>query len=199
MKAPIFTHGTYENTIKAIQEGKIKYPAYCWITDKEQYGFLNKNNELETIGIPLLTGTLEKQIILSELDDGLYEIKGQYKITSKSETTYSSSTNIICMVVTIDEIKKIKCISFDEIVNYQIEDNTITSDTYITEEYLRDRGYTTSDYVDTKLTALKEEIEGEIDTLVDPVVRPIIEEVIDKNILSVSDDDVRELFSEEDV
>ena len=46
MLTPIFTHGTYANTIKAIEAGKIKYPAYCWMTDVQQYGFINKNNEL---------------------------------------------------------------------------------------------------------------------------------------------------------
>ena len=196
MKAPIFTHGTYENTIKAIQEGKIKYPAYCWLTNIEQYGFLNKNNELETIGIPVLTGTIEKQIILSELNDGLYEIKGQYKITSESETIYIAGSNIICMVETVGEIKKIKRITSDEIVNYKIEDGVVTSDSYATEEYLREHGYTTTDYVDTKLTALKEEIEGEIETLVDPVVRPLVEEIIDRDIQPVDNDDVRNLFDE---
>ena len=196
MKTPVFTHGTYENTIKAIQEGRIKYPGYCWITDKELYGFINKNNELEYIGIPVLTGTLEKEIILSDLDDGLYEIKGQHKITSDSETIYIAGSNIICIVETVGEIKKIKRITSDEIVNYKIEDGVVTSDSYVTEEYLREHGYATTDYVDAKLTALKEEIEGEIETLVDPVVRPMVEEIIDRDIQPVDDDDVRNLFDE---
>ncbi len=197
MKAPVFTHGTYENTIKAIQEGKIKYPAYCWITDKEQYGFLNKNNELETIGIPLLTGTIEKQIILSELDDGLYEIKGQYKITSESETIFFSFAPISCIVQTIDEVKKIKHITSNEIVDYTIINEEISSDTYITESYLRDHGYVTEDYVNLRIEALKREIEDEIGTLIEPVIRPMVEEVIDEDIQNVSDEEIESLFPNE--
>lgn len=197
MKAPIFTHGTYENTIKAIQEGKIKYPAYCWLTNIEQYGFLNKNNELETIGIPVLTGTIEKQIILSELNDGLYEIKGQYKITSESETIFFSFAPISCIIQTIDEVKKIKHITSNEIVDYTIANDEISSDTYITESYLRDHGYVTEDYVNLRIEALKQEIEDEIETLIEPVIRPMVEEVIDEDIQNVSDEEIESLFPNE--
>jgi len=197
MKAPVFTHGTYENTIKAIQEGKIKYPAYCWITNKEQYGFLNKNNELETIGIPVLTGTLEKQIILSELDDGLYEIKGQYKITSESETVFFSFTPISCIIQTINEVKKIKHITSNEIVDYTITSEEITSDTYITESFLQKHGYATEDYVDLKTEALKQEIEDNIESLIEPIVRPMVEEVIDDDITDVSNEEIESLFPNE--
>lgn len=196
MKVPIFTHGTYDNTIKAIQDGKIKYPAYCWITDKELYGFLNKENKLETIGIPQLTGVDDKQIILSELDDGLYEVKGQYKITPTSETVFISFTPVSCIIQTIDEVKTIKRITSDEIVNYKIiNDEEFTSDLYVTESYLREHGYASEDYIDARIAALKQEIEAEIETLIEPVLRPMVEEIIDDDITDVSNEDIESLFT----
>lgn len=197
MKTPVFTHGTYENTIKAIQEGRIKYPGYCWITDKELYGFINKNNELEYIGIPVLTGTLEKEIILSDLDDGLYEIKGQHKITPDSETVFFSFTPISCIVQTINDVKKIKRITSNEIIDYTIINEEVVSDSYVTESYLNEHGYASEDYIDARITALKQEIEDEIETLVGPVIRPMVEEVIDEDIQNVSDEEIESLFPNE--
>ena len=197
MLTPIFTHGSYENTIKAIQEGKIKYPAYLWISDREEYGFLNKNNELETIGIPCLTGTIQEKIILSTLDDGLYQIKGQHKITAEHETTFDSSSYIFVIVQTIDGFKRVTRITSEEIVRYKInEDLSVESDAYITEAYLEEKGYATEEYLDLKIEALKHELEDEIEELVRPVVEPLVYTIIDETIIPEDEEDIRDLFND---
>lgn len=197
MLAPIFTHGTYENTIKAIQEGKIKYPCYCWITDREEYGFLNKQNQLETIGIPCLTGTIQTPIILSALDDGLYQVKGQHKITADHATTFDSGSFILVVVQTIGGIKKVARIASDELVKYTIEEDlSVTEDAYITESYLKDKGYATEEYLDAKIAILKHELENEIEELVEPVVEPMVIEIINREITGEDDESIEDLFDE---
>ena len=179
MLAPIFTHGTYVNTIKAIQEGKIKYPCYCWITDIEQYGFLNKNNQLETIGIPELTGTLENKIILS----------------ADYPTTFDCSSPILVVVQTIGGLKKVVRIASDELIRYTInEDLSVTEEAYITQSYLDEKGYATEDYLDERIAVLKAELEDEIEELVEPVVEPMVEEIINRDIQPEDDENIRNLF-----
>lgn len=196
MLAPIFTHGTLENTKKAMQEGKIKYPAYCWCTDVSQYGFINKHNELEFIGIPELTGTLENKIILSSLDDGLYQVKGQHKITADHATTFDSSSFILVVVQTTAEGKKVRRITADELTTYTIgEDLSVTANEVATKDYLDEKGYATEDYVDAKIAVLKQELEDEIEELVEPVVRPMVEQIIDEEIQPEDNSKIDELFN----
>ena len=195
MLAPIFTHGTYENTIKAIESGKIKYPSYCWITDKGQYGFLNKNNELEVVGIPELTGTLDNKIILSSLNDGLYQVKGQHKITADHATTFDCSSYIIVIIQTINETKKIRRITADELTTYIVgEDLSVKSNEVATKEYLDDKGYSTEEELDEKIAVLKAELESEIEDLVEPVVLPLVQGIIEEEIQPEDDEKIRELF-----
>lgn len=195
MLAPIFTHGTYENTIKAIEAGKIKYPCYLWISDRGQYGFLNKDNQLEVIGIPELTGTIQNKIILSSLDDGLYQIKGQYKITDDHPTTFDSTSFLLVVVQTIGGVKKITTIASDEVIRYKIGDDlSVTEDAYITEAYLKDKGYTTQEELDIKIAVLKKELEDEIEELVAPVVEPLVKRIIDEEIQPEDDEEIKNLF-----
>lgn len=196
MLAPIFTHGTLENTIKAIAEGKIKYPGYCWLTDTSQYGFINKNNKLEMIGIPVLTGTLENKIILSSLYDGLYQVKGQHTITADYPTTFDCSSPILVEVQTIGGVKKIVRIASDELTRYIInEDLSVTEESYITEAYLEEKGYTTEEDLDNKIAVLKAELEDEIEELVAPVVEPLVRSIIDEEIQPEDDQDIIDLFN----
>ena len=195
MLTPIFTHGSYDNTIKAIETGKIKYPSYCWITDKEQYGFINKSNELEIIGIPELTGTEDSEIILSLLDDGLYQIKGKHKITADDEVTYYSMSPILCVVQTINGKKKVKRITADEICDYVVEEDlTVTKETVATQEWIKEQGYADKAYIDYKFEILKQQIEEEIESLVEPVVYPMVTRIIDAEIQNVPDEDIENLF-----
>ena len=201
MLTPIFTHGTYENTIKAITEGKIKYPAYLWISDRGQYGFLNKQNQLEVIGIPELSGSLDNVLILSTLDDGLYQVKGPHKITASHPTTFDYSSFILVVVQTINGIKKVRRITADELTTYTIEEDlSVTSDEVATKDYLDDMGYTTEDYVDAKVAAMESTIMADVEAalpgMLEGIVRPVVEEVVDETILPEDDDNIRDLFNE---
>lgn len=196
MKVPTFTHGTLENTRKALETGKIKYPAYCWCTDVAQYGFINKNNELEFIGIPVMTGTLDNILILSDLHDGLYQVKGQYKITPTGETIYSSSIDVITIIQTKNNIKRICMITTDDITTYSVDSElNITQDSVVTESYLDSKGYASADYVDTKLLVMEEKIKSEMYSYINTELDQHIEDLINSNVLPVDDSDVEKLFN----
>ncbi len=196
MLTPIFTHGTYANTQKAIDEGKLKYPAYCWCSDVQQYGFVNKDNKLEIIGIPELAGTAQDMVILSTLNDGIYQVSGQYTITADYPTIFLSTSDDLCIVQTIDEKKIVKRITANEIANYVIEDDlSVTTSIVATQEWIKEQGYADEEYIDYKMEILKHELEDEIDELVRPVVKPICEEVIDETIQPIDDQDIESLFN----
>lgn len=200
MLVPIFTHGTYANTIKAIEQRKITYPAYLWITDRQQYGFLNKNNELEVIGIPEYTGTLENAIILDGLIDGLYQVNGIYRITSDYPTTFSTTSNVIVIVQTINDIKKIRVITAEDLMTYTIADGGVTSDSVVTSDYLEAKGYDTIASVDRKIIAMQEAIDADVDDKIDSVIadkiEPMIDEKIDENVQGVDNENIQDLFNE---
>lgn len=188
MLTPIFAHGTYENTIKAIEDGKLIYPAYLWISDLKQYGFLNKHDELELIGIPEYTGTLENTLILSTFEDGLYQVKGQYKITEDYETTFSSFSPVIVVIQTINGRKTIRRITADELTTYTITgDLSVNVNEVATQDYLDQHHYATEEYVDRQVAAMEELL---LETLPD-----IIETKIDEMIQSIDNDDIRDLFN----
>lgn len=198
MLVPNFVHGKMENVQKAIDAKKIVYPSYVWITDLQQYGFLNKNNELETIGIPVLAGTLSNIVILSDLSDGLYKINGQYKITSDSETIFSVPIDTLTIIQTIDNIKKIRVVTIDEIITYSVSDGVIEEDFVVNKSYLESQGYATIEYVsagleelENRLTSLNTYINEELPQEIDNKIETQIED----NVLPVDDSDVRNLFN----
>ena len=197
MKYPTFAHGKMVNIQKAITDGKIQYPSYIWCTDLDVYCFLNKDGELEQCGIPQLTGTLENEIILSSLDDGLYEVKGRHKITASHATTFDCSGFILVVVQTIGVVKKVRRITADELSVYTIqEDLTVSVDEVATKDYLDEKGYTTEEQLDEKIAVLKAELEDEIEVLVEPVVEPMVRAIIDAEIQPEDDENIRDLFDD---
>ena len=195
MLTPIFTHGTLKNTQKAIIEGKIKYPAYCWCVDVSQYGFINKYNQLELIGIPTKVGTSDDIVILSSLEDGLYQIKGLHKITARHSKTFDSDSFIFAVVQTIGETKKVRRITADELTEYTIEEDlSVTENEVITKEYLDDEGYITEEDLEHEIDILRDELEDEIVEFIPVLVDPLVREIISEEIGSSSQESIDALF-----
>lgn len=130
MKSPVFASGTLVNLKAAIKEGKISYPAFCWLTDTTQYAFVNRDNKIEIVGNPIYEGTEESPFILSYLPTGNYEIRGYYRVTDQSindvgyeengllGATYIYAITTLVIVEAYSTGKKIKCINSDSIVDY---------------------------------------------------------------------------------
>lgn len=199
MKNPVFAYGSLDSLERAVERGKIHYPTYCWLRDTLQYAFVNKEGEIELVGIPKLTGTLDNQIILSDLKDGIYEIIGQHKIAESSETVYLAASYIFAIVATVDGVKKVRRITVDDIENFEVINGEVTQvEGYITSEYLVEHNYATEGYVDEMVAAmeisLKQELRDYVDDVVAEQVAALVPEEVQKYVDTVPASDVSDLF-----
>ena len=184
---------TYNGQIVSILCGD-RYQGYIVNTTNESFTVspLNKITEsidYNTLGnrpIVNLVGTLDKPIIVSDLNDGIYNIKGQYKISDLIETIYLSASNVIFTVRKDADKTFIKSITSNNISDFCISNGSISSQEYITDQYLKDNNYANIDYVDNKIAALEqsinEDIEKYIADIVDKQFSSILDEKIDAKI-----------------
>lgn len=145
-------------------------------------GSWDKSDINDLLPIVQKNGEIGNELILSSLDDGLYAVTGEHRITADSYPIYSSSSNIIVIVQTINEKKVIRRITADELTTYKIENGVITTNEVATKEYLEQAGYATEDYVDAQLEVLEAELKTEL------------EDYIDENIQPVDNSDIQDLF-----
>ena len=160
-------------------------------------------NNLGNRPIINLVGTSDNPIIVSDLNDGIYNIKGQYIISDLIETIYLSASNVIFTVRKNDNKISIKSITSNNISDFCISNGSISSQEYITNQYLKDNNYVTADYVDIKIQALQQSIEDDmkqyISTIIDKqlgnVLDEKIEEKINEAIEPVESTDINSLFN----
>jgi len=107
------------------------------------------NRPIDNIG-----GTIEDPVVLSELEDGMYKIKGAYKISDQLETVFQNINNDLITIDTYEDGKAIKVISSSSITDYFVDEEKVTRRSYITDEWIKEQGYLTDSEVDAKLQAL---------------------------------------------
>ena len=160
-------------------------------------------NTLGNRPIVNLVGTLDETIVVDELNSGIYSIKGQYKISNLIETIYLSASSVIVMVEKDRDITHIKHITTDQITDFFISDNSVTSHEYVTDQYLKDNNYVTADYVDNKIAALEQSINEDIEKYISDIVDKQfssmwdekIDAKIDEKIQPVDNAQVQSLFA----
>ena len=176
---------TYKGQIVSILNGD-KYTAY--VVNQDSNGVYSATtlsaenvnyNNLGNRPIENLVGTLDVSIIVENLDTGMYKIKGQYKIYNGEDTVYLSADGDLFIVEISATEKFIKRLTKKTIQDFVISDGEIKKNTYITEEYLADNGYSTNDYVDVKLTAFETSIKNDIESYVEQTVEDIIINKVD--------------------
>lgn len=198
---------TYKGQIVSILNGD-KYTAYIVNQDPNGVYFATAlsvdNIDYNTLGnrpIKNLIGTLDTPIMISSLDTGMYKVKGQYKISATDITTYLSTDGDLFIIEESDTEKFIKRFTKDTIQDYVISDNGIEKRTYVTDKYLLDNGYSTTSYVDNKLTAFEESIRQDIRTYVEQTVEDIItdkvDEIIDERLDAKLDERIKGSTDEE--
>lgn len=198
---------TYKGQIVSILNGD-KYTAYIVNQDPNGVYFATalsaENIDYNTLGnrpIENLVGTLDSPIMISNLDIGMYKVKGQYKISATDITTYLSTDGDLFIIGEFDTKKIIKRFTKDTIQDYVISDNGIEKTTYITDKYLLDNGYSTTTYVDSKLAAFEESIKQDIRTYVEQTVEDVItekvDEIIDERLDAKLDERIKESTDEE--
>lgn len=120
-------------------------------------------NDLADIPVINKTGSIGAEIILSELDDGNYSIKGQYKISSTSTTVSVSSVNTMFLIESDGDFKNITKLGAKKICvyKYNVVSGEVVTDEYITKNWVEEQGYTTKNYVDEAIEALYQRIANE--------------------------------------
>ena len=198
---------TYKGQIVSILNGD-KYTAYMVNQDPNGVYFATalsaENIDYNTLGnrpIENLVGTLDTPIMISNLDTGMYKVKGQYKISTTDITTYLSTDGDLFIIGKSDAEKFIKRFTKDTIQDYVISDSGVEKKVYVTDKYLIDNGYSTTTYVDSKLTAFEETIRQDIQTYVEQTVEQVIEQkvdaIIDERLDAKLDERIKESTDEE--
>lgn len=167
------------------------------------------NIDYNTLGnrpVENLVGTLDEPIIITELNSGIYKIKGQYKISDDYGTVFLSSDGDLFLTEKTSTENRIKRITKDTIQDFVVSDNDIVKRTYITDEYLTDCGYATTEYVDNKVLALEESIRADIEAYVEQTVEDVITQKVDaiiderldikldERIQETTDEEIEDLF-----
>ena len=172
----VLCNDTYRGYIVNSVDGQFTVTPLCENPEQIDY------NTLGNRPIVNLEGTLGNTIIVDELGNGIYNIKGQYKIDSSDITLNISANEILFMVEKSDDSIKIKQISHDNITDYLVLDGVITSDTYITSEYLSQCDYATKEYVDIKIAALQESINNDVQKYIADIVDEQLGTVLDEKV-----------------
>lgn len=148
-------------------------------------------NTLGNRPIVNLIGDLDNPIIIDKLDVGIYNVKGQYKISNLIETIYLSASSVLIMVEKDENTIHIKHITTDKIADFFISDNSVTSHEYITDQYLKDNNYTTTDYVDNKIAALEQSINEDIEKYIADIVDKQFSSMLDGKIDAKIDEKIQ--------
>lgn len=201
---------TYAGQLVAIKDTNGKYRAYIVNKEDDKYvvTLLSSGNDFDynaAVNRPIVNvnGLVSAPVIAASLNDGVYRVTGSYQIAESYKTVFSASSGHILMIETVDGVKHIKQLAATNIIDYQVSSTgEVSSTTYLTEDWLADKGYATTDYVDNKITALdaitKAEAEEYIQTAVDKALAEDLENqvntVIDSRMQNASDDEITNMF-----
>lgn len=201
---------TYEGQLVSIYNGS-EYSGYIvnfkngafTVTSLHQLSSIDYN----TIGnkpIENMVGLPDNPLIISTLSNGTYSVTGHFKIAENDVTVHLNPNATLFIVSHIDKDVFIKKIATKEIVDYQVTgDISAAKNQYITEDFLRDNGYTTTSYVDEKITTLelvnKKDMIAYVETLIaetiETTIIPLIDERVDKKIIPASTGQIVSLFT----
>ena len=150
--------------------------------------------DYDTLGnrpIVNIEGTLDNPIVVSELDGGIYNIKGQYKISNLIETIYLSVSSVIVMVEKDGDAIHVKHITTDQITDFFISSDSVYSREYVTDQYLKDNNYATTGYVDSKIAALEQSIKDDIQQYISDIIDEQFNTGLDEKISSKIDEKIK--------
>lgn len=148
-------------------------------------------------------GNIGAPIMLSELPDGAYKVTGQYRIAESLVTTFSSASGNLFSVSHNVDFTTIKKITSSEITDYYIDaEGNVSVSRYVTNQYLADNHYTTTEYVDAKIAALdfitREEMNAYVFDIVqqsiDAIIDARIDAAIDAKTVVATEEEIRQIF-----
>lgn len=162
---------------------------YIWNSSTNEWDVFE---DFSIKGIPEVIGTNENPIILSELEPGLYRVKGVYKISPDYEMITFATIDHLAFVNEDDNVD-IKVITDSSITDYIVEGDAVTFvNNYATYQYLQDN-YASKEYVDGKVAVLEAEISEIISTFRDKVIE-IVYECLNDSLDNIHEDYINNLF-----
>ncbi len=123
----------------------------------------NSYNDLADVPVVNKEGSMGDEVILSDLDDGSYSIKGNYMVGGSDTTTYIAGSNVTVLIESDETCKYITKISAKQVCSYKFDIVTgeVVKDEYITKSWITEQGYSTKTYVDEAIEALYQRLANE--------------------------------------
>ena len=117
-------------------------------------------NDLADVPIINKVGTIGDEVTLANLDDGSYSISGHYKISESSQTINIIPANVMFLIESDEDYKYITKLGAKKTIVYKVDiaSGEVIEDTYITQSWIEEQGYTTKNYVDEAIEALYEKL-----------------------------------------
>lgn len=138
-----------------------------------------------------LYGEIGSPIILDKQKDGIYKVTGQYKVSDVLDTVFFGSSSNLFLVQHDEEVTYVKKISTDEIIDYTVNNDSVTSSAVPTTEWLESQGYVTESYIDAKIAALDFITQEEIEEYVSDIVLQNIDALVNERITQELDNRVQ--------
>lgn len=165
--------------------GVVNY--YAWNIETYDWDIVDFGGGGSGGGIPEIIGTEARPIVLSELEPGLYRVKGIYTISPTYGTSVTTAIDHIAFVNSGDNIQ-IKVITEDTIKDYIVDRINVTFiNEYATHDYLQNNYASISD-LDNAVAALElqiSEIITELPDIIDGRILYLIDRIPDSFIRSL--------------
>ena len=152
-----------------------------------------KYADLEDKPILHLYGNLANAIILSELDDGVYCITGQYVVGGDYEAIHTSDRDVLFTVEHLGTNVFITKVSGSQIVRFIIDANYhCVTDKYVTEQWMSTQDFLTTADVETYIAGY---LKSAVDDIVEEVVEQKIDNAFTERLYNIEQDKIANLFA----
>ena len=152
-----------------------------------------KYADLEDKPILHLYGNLANAIILSELDDGVYCITGQYVVGGDYEAIHTSDRDVLFTVEHLGTNVFITKVSGSQIVRFIIDENYhCVTDKYVTEQWMSTQDFLTTADVETYIAGY---LKSAVDDVVEEVVEQKIDDALTERLYNIEQDKITNLFA----
>ena len=169
------------------------YAYYVWAEAEKKW----KDITFETT-LPIVSGSSSDPLILSQLQSGMYIVKGTYKVSTTDTTEHMSLGDTLVTISRAGNLLYIKDLNSSLISDYVVDDNdfvTISTE-YVTKQYLQDV-YATVEYVDARIQALELDIQAYIDGLFSQIP-DMFDKLLSESLHEITEAYVDNLFTEEE-
>jgi hypothetical protein len=152
-----------------------------------------KYADLEDKPILHLYGNLANAVILSELDDGVYCITGQYVVGGDYEAIHTSDRDVLFTVEHLGTNVFITKVSGSQIVRFIIDENYhCVTDKYVTEQWMSTQDFLTTADVETYIAGY---LKSSVDDIVEEVVEQKLDNAFTERLYNIEQDKIANLFA----